>query len=102
MPGRAVVEYAPREPPAGLKDAGKALWKDTVAEVEFDPHHLRALGEACKTLDEVHSLKSRLEADGSIVDSPQGQKVHPALPELRQARMTLARLLASLKIPAIQ
>jgi len=50
----------------------------------------------------VHSLKSRLEADGSIVDSPQGQKVHPALPELRQARMTLARLLAGLKIPAIQ
>jgi hypothetical protein len=55
-----------------------------------------------KTLDEVHSLKCRLEADGSIVDSPQGQKVHAALPELRQARMALARLLASLKIPAIQ
>jgi phage terminase small subunit len=95
-------EYTPPAPPAGLKDAGKALWKDTVAEVEFDPHHLRVLGEACKTLDEVHALKGRLEADGSIVDSPQGQKVHPALPELRQARMTLARLLASLKIPAIQ
>lgn len=34
-----------------------------------------------------------------MVTSPQGLKAHPALPELRQQRIALARLLAALGLP---
>jgi hypothetical protein len=92
-------EYLPPPPPRGLKDAGTALWTDAVAEVEFEPHFLQLLGEAAKTLDTLQVLQSVLDADGPIIHSPQGTKAHPALSELRQGRITLARLLAALKIP---
>ena len=35
----------------------------------------------------------------AMVDSPQGLKAHPALPELRQQRIALARLVAALGLP---
>jgi hypothetical protein len=80
--------------------AGIALWTETVADVEFEPHNLQVLAEACRTLDALHSLQDALDADGPIIDSPQGRKANRALPELRQGRIVLARLLAALKIPA--
>lgn len=93
-------EYLPPPPAAGLKDAGTALWTDAVADVEFEPHNLQLLAEAAKTLDALHLLQDALDADGPIIDSPQGKKAHPSLSELRQFRIVLARLLAALKIPA--
>jgi hypothetical protein len=93
-------EYLPPPAPPGLRDAGIALWTETVADVEFEPHNLQVLAEAWRTLDALHSLQDALDADGPIIDSPQGRKANPALPELRQGRIVLARLLAALKIPA--
>jgi hypothetical protein len=82
-------EYLPPAPSA-LKDAGIGLWTETVAEVEFEPHNLQVSAEACRTLDSLHSLQDALDADGPIIDSPQGRKANPALPELRQGRIVLA------------
>ena len=45
------------------------------------------------------ALQVRLDTDGPMVDSPQGLKAHPALPELRQQRIALARLVAALGLP---
>ena len=78
---------------------GCSLWTQTVADVEFEPYNLQVLAEACHTLDALHSLQAALDADGPIIDSPQGKKANPALPELRQGRIVLARLLAALRIP---
>jgi hypothetical protein len=92
-------EYLPPPAPAGLGDAGKALWDDAVAVMQFESHELATLGEAARTLDAVQLLQDALDADGPIVESPQGTKVNPALPELRQQRIAFARLLAVLKFP---
>ncbi|MGB9308763.1 MAG: terminase, partial [Mycobacterium sp.] len=85
--------------PLDLREAGRRLWEKTLAEIEFQPHELELLGETCRTLDAVRLLQNQLDADGVIDISPQGRRVHPALPELRQQRIVLARLLAALQIP---
>jgi hypothetical protein len=89
----------PPEPPPDLREAGRRLWEKTVAEIDFQAHELELLGETCRTLDAVRLLQAQLDADGVIDISPQGRRVHPALPELRQQRVVLARLLAALAIP---
>jgi hypothetical protein len=40
-----------------------------------------------------------LEAEGLTSQTSQGQRIHPALVELRQQRIALARLFAALHIP---
>jgi len=82
-----------------LTVAGIDKGKKTVAAMEFEPHELSVLTEACLTLDALELLQGVLDRDGPITTSSQGERVNPALPELRQQRITLARLLASLKIP---
>jgi hypothetical protein len=91
--------YTPPPPPDGLRDAGAALWTGAVAGVEFEDHNLHLLREAALTADTLHALQAVLDAEGPVIDSPQGRKAHPALSELRQFRIVLARLLAALKIP---
>jgi hypothetical protein len=54
----------PPPAPAGLKDAGTALWVDAVAEVEFESHNLSLLAEAAKTLDTLQLLQEILDAEG--------------------------------------
>jgi hypothetical protein len=93
-------EYTPPPAPPELREHGKALWGDAVGVMQFESHELATLGEAAKTLDTLHTLQAILDAEGPIIDSPQGRKAHPALAELRQGRIVLARLLAALKIPA--
>jgi hypothetical protein len=95
-------QYTPPAPPAGLGNAGAQLWIEAVADVEFEPHNLQLLAEAAKTLDTLHVLQAVLEAEGPIIDSPQGRKAHPALAELRQGRIVLARMVAALKIPSVE
>lgn len=85
--------------PAGLHEPGRKLWQATVADYELAEHETGLLLQACHTVDALAELQSRLDADGPMVSSPQGLKAHPALPELRQQRIALARLLAALGLP---
>ncbi|WP_280491712.1 hypothetical protein [Nocardia asiatica] len=55
------------------------------------------LREACRTADALDQLQAVLERDGVLNESSQGSRVHPELPELRQQRITFARLIAALK-----
>ena len=93
------MSYEPPKPPNELGDAGSQLWERVVAEIEFAAHELAILHEAGKTLDAVRALQVRLDAEGLSCHNSQGEKVHWALPELRQQRLVLARLLASIAIP---
>ncbi len=69
-------------------------------EFELEQHELVLLREAVRTVDVLDDLTARVAAEGAVVDSPQGTKAHPALVEARQQRITLARLLAALRLPA--
>ncbi len=62
-------------------------------------HKAGLLLQACRTVDVLDALQARLDADGTMVESPQGLRAHPALPELRQQRIALARLVVALGLP---
>ncbi|WP_270888623.1 terminase [Pedococcus sp. 5OH_020] len=94
-----MAEKIPR-PPAGLRGSGRALWRAVLNHYELDEHETTILREACRTADSLDGLQTLLENEGLISESSQGSRVHPALVELRQQRITFARLLTALRIPA--
>ncbi len=87
-------------PPRGTGRAGAALWRAVTAEYELEQHELLLLREAVRTVDVLDDLAARVAKDGAVVGSSQGDRAHPALVEARQQRITLARLLAALRLPA--
>lgn len=92
-------ETAPPEPPDTLAESGRALWLEVLDEFDLAEHELALLRQAAETLDAIDRLQAALTDDDVIVSSPQGQKVNPCLPELRQQRTTFARLIAQLGVP---
>lgn len=90
----------PPRPPDGAGKAGAALWRDVLARYELEAHEELLLREAVRTVDALDRLEAVVRAEGEVIDSPQGQKAHPALVEARQQRITLARLTAALRLPA--
>jgi hypothetical protein len=90
----------PRAPAsAALGAPGRTLWREITSSIDFDPQELAVLVEACRVKDRLDILDGVIRADGVTVASPQGLKAHPALTESRQQQLTLARLLAALRIP---
>ncbi|MDJ0398856.1 hypothetical protein [Rhodococcus rhodochrous] len=87
------------KPPTGTRAAGRRLWSAIVGDYELAEHELQILREAVRTVDVIDALHRVAGVEGPLADSSQGVRVHPALVELRQQRITLARLLAALKIP---
>lgn len=85
--------------PSGLRPGGRKLWRAIVGDYELAQHELTVLLEAARTVDALEQLEAIVEAEGVVHDSPQGKRAHPALVEARQQRLTLAKLVASLRIP---
>ena len=95
---------SPRKPPEpdGLPmgTAGRKLWAAVTASYELEEHEALLLREACRTADALDGLAGIVEREGLLADSSQGQRAHPALTESRAQRITLARLLAAMRLPA--
>ena len=90
----------PERAPVGTGLAGRKLWKSVTDEYQLEQHEIQLLTEAVRTVDLLDTLEGIVKAEGAVVDSPQGVKAHPAAVEARQQRVTLARLLAALRLPA--
>lgn len=87
--------------PAGLQTAGVALWRAVTVEYEIDQHELLLLREACRCADRLERLAVEAAAGSVTVTNVKGDlTAHPALVEARQQSLTLARLLASLRLPS--
>ena len=86
--------------PTGTGKAGARLWRSVLTGYELEEHERALLVEAVRTLDLLTKLEEMVRAEGPVIDSPQGRKAHPAAVEARQQRITLARLLAALRLPA--
>lgn len=92
-----------RVPPApvGSKSSGKRLWRSILAEYELEEHETALLREMVRTVDQLDALQAAVDRDGLMVAGPgMAKRVHPAAVEARQARITLARLAAALRLPA--
>lgn len=85
--------------PQGLGTTGRTLWKDVLSEYELTEPETAVLREACRTADSIDDLQRVVDDEGPMSQSSQGVRVHPALVELRQQRITLARLFTALHIP---
>lgn len=88
--------------PSGLGAAGRRLWRSVVDEFELAEHELAQLEEACRTRDMIVILRAQLSGDGLMIASSQGARLHPAVAEIRAQQLTLARLLATLGVPALE
>lgn len=88
----------PKAPP-NLKAGGRKLWRAVTDDYELGEHEQAVLLEACRTVDALESLEDIVRAEGVTNLSPQGVRAHPALVEARQQRVTLAKLVAALRIP---
>lgn len=89
------------EVPAGLGEPGEMLWLATMERFELAAHEAALLEEACRVRDRVFELRAAVSADGLMLESPQGLRLHPAVGEERQQKLVLARLLATLSIPGM-
>ena len=96
MPRKAT---SPPRPPDGLKQSGRALWRAVMADYEVTKPEGAILREACRTADSLDDLQALLQDEGLTSETSQGKRIHPALAELRQQRIALARLFAALHIP---
>lgn len=87
--------------PSGLKSPGKKLWLAVTGEFELSEHELAQLEEACRVRDRIAGLRAQVDADGIMLPSSQGSRLHPAIAETRQQQLALARLLATLAVPGL-
>jgi hypothetical protein len=99
-----VSKSKPSPAPAGLGSAGRALWRSIARQVaddglELDAREHRWLADACAEADLVGVLASALTDAPLMVRGSQGQDViNPLIPELRQHREALGRLLKRLEL----
>jgi hypothetical protein len=86
--------------PPGLSARGDEFWRQTVAEFDLSDSEWLLVGEVCRVLDECELLRQALDDDGIMVEGSTGQRrVNPAVGELRQHRLALAKLLGQLGLP---
>jgi phage terminase small subunit len=94
---------APSSQPApdDLKAEGAALWGAVTATYSLRSDELALLGEMCRTVDDLATMREALAADGALVTrGSRGQaRAHPLLGEMRASRLLLIRLASQLGLP---
>ena len=85
-------------PPASLKRLGRGrqLWGVVTEALELDGRDVAMLHEACRTLDLLDELDGLRRIHGSL--TPDG-RIAPYIVEARQQRISLARILAAMRLP---
>lgn len=87
--------------PTGTGPGGRRLWRDVVTQYQLEEHELALLREMVRTVDLLDGLAAIVAEEGAMVPGPAlTRRVHPAIVESRQLRLALARLSASLRLPA--
>lgn len=88
----------PPAPPAGLRRRGRGrqFWDEITSVLELDIRDGLILGESCRATDRLDALDRAIRRDGELL--PDG-RVNPALTAAVKLQITLARLLAALRLP---
>ncbi len=86
--------------PPGTGAAGRRLWRSVVGEWELAEHEVSLLTRACRIADACADLQGIVDVEGVMTTNRLGEvKPHPALVELRQQSLVLARLIVALRVP---
>ncbi len=84
-------------PPAGLREAGKLLWKRIIAEFDLEDHALAVLELICQAQDRWADARKVLDAEGVItLDRFDQKRAHPAAAVERDSRQAVVRGLRSM------
>jgi hypothetical protein len=88
------------KPPKGLGIEGRRLWRGVLADLDLESHELTVLRRACRVADRCEELQKVVDEQGLFATNRLGEmKAHPAVLELRQCELLLAKLVAVLRIP---
>jgi uncharacterized protein with von Willebrand factor type A (vWA) domain len=88
------------KPPAGLGKAGKRVWGSILREFQLDARELLVLEQAGAQADAVEALELEIASAGLVSRGSRGQpRLSPTVSELRQARLSVAKLLRDLALP---
>ena len=86
--------------PSGLGRAGRALWRDVMAEYGLAPHEAAILVQCCRCLDRLDAIEAELSGAALTVEGSTGQpRPHPLLAEWRMQARVLESLSRALSIP---
>ncbi len=95
-----MAKERPQKAPDGLGSHGLALWLSITDDYELEEHERALLAQAARTVDLLDELDEVVRREGAMVVGPQGLTAHPAAKEARAQGITLARLLAALRLPS--
>ena len=86
--------------PEGARTAGKRLWRAVLSDFELAEHEMALLRQAVRVADLCDDLQRVMEVEGPMLRlDGQPPRTHPAVIELRQQRIVLARLVVALRVP---
>ena len=86
--------------PVSAGEAGRRLWRAVLSEFELGEHELALLRQTVRVADTCQALQAVVDAEGELSTSRLGEtRAHPALVELRQQQLLLARLIVALRVP---
>lgn len=87
-------------PPPRTGVAGRRLWRAVLADFELAEHEMTLLRQACRVADICDALQAVVDTEGPVSTTRLGeQRAHPAVVELRQQRIVLARMVVALRVP---
>ncbi|MCC6228522.1 MAG: P27 family phage terminase small subunit [Phycisphaerales bacterium] len=85
------------EPPAHLRPASSAWFREVVAEFALESHHLHLLALACEALDRAADAREAIARHGAVYVDRYGQpRARPEVGIERDSRIAFARLLREL------
>lgn len=85
--------------PEGAGTAGKRLWRAVLADFELAGHEQVLLRQAVRVADLCDQLQAVVATEGPLLRVDGQPRTHPAVIELRQQRIVLARLVVALRVP---
>lgn len=83
---------------AGLRKAGRTLWRAVLADYALSAAELRVLDAACEAADRAAEAKAEVDRDGVSVPGRYGPRIHPAAAVERDARAAMLRALKDLGV----
>jgi hypothetical protein len=86
--------------PEGLDEAGRALWRATVAAYVLSPTELAMLSRACRSVDALAAVDAEIDGQGLSVRGSRGQVIPNRMLKLRcEMERVLDVQLRSLALP---
>jgi hypothetical protein len=88
-----------RQTPEGLGEAGRRTWASVADHWALEDHEAETLEQAARTSDLIAALEAEIMVHGVATRTAGGEvKCNPLVIEIRQSRLAVSRMVASLRL----